>query len=96
MIRNWGMLTLADFDRHFTGSPHHPDYGVLLEVLRHSHFAWDGIDRSNLRRLYERANAETAPEAVVLIRPTARPCWSGDLHRQWPGARRRRGRENRS
>jgi MoaA/NifB/PqqE/SkfB family radical SAM enzyme len=58
MIRNWGTFTLAEFDRHFIGSPDHPEYGEFLEVLRHPRLTWDGIDWSNLRRLYERANAE--------------------------------------
>ena len=35
MIRNWGTFTVAEFDRHFIGSPDHPDYGEFLEVLRH-------------------------------------------------------------
>lgn len=61
MIRNWGTFTVAEFDRHFIGSPDHPDYSDFLEVLRHPNLAWDGVNWSNLRRLYERAKAEQHP-----------------------------------
>jgi MoaA/NifB/PqqE/SkfB family radical SAM enzyme len=65
MIRNWGTFTVAEFDGHFIGSPDHPDYSKFLEVLRHPNLSWAGVDWSNLRRLYERANAERAPQAVA-------------------------------
>jgi hypothetical protein len=58
MIRNWGPFTVAEFDRHFIGSPDHPDYGEFLRVLRHPNLAWAGVDWSNVRRLYERAKAD--------------------------------------
>jgi MoaA/NifB/PqqE/SkfB family radical SAM enzyme len=61
MIRNWGTFTVAEFDRHFIGSPDHPDYGEFLDVLRHPNLTWAGVNWSNLRRLYERANAEPRP-----------------------------------
>ena len=61
MIRNWGTFTVAEFDGHFIGSPDHPDYSEFLEVLRHPNLTWDGINWSNLRRLYELANAEPRP-----------------------------------
>ncbi len=61
MIRNWGTFTVAEFDRHFIGSPDHPDYGEFLEVLRHPNLAWAGVDWSNVRQLYERAKAEQQP-----------------------------------
>jgi MoaA/NifB/PqqE/SkfB family radical SAM enzyme len=55
MIRNWGTFTVAEFDRHFIGSPDHPDYGEFLEVLRHPNLTWSGVNWSNLRRFYEQA-----------------------------------------
>jgi MoaA/NifB/PqqE/SkfB family radical SAM enzyme len=58
MIRNWGTFTVAEFDRHFIGSPDHPDYGEFLRVLRHPNLAWAGVDWSNVRRLYERAKTD--------------------------------------
>jgi MoaA/NifB/PqqE/SkfB family radical SAM enzyme len=58
MIRNWGTFTVAEFDRHFIGSPDHPEYGEFLEVLRHPNLAWAGVDWSNVRQLYDRAQAE--------------------------------------
>jgi MoaA/NifB/PqqE/SkfB family radical SAM enzyme len=58
MIRNWGTFTVAEFDRHFIGSPDHPDYREFLEVLRHPNLAWAGVDWSNVRQLYERAQAK--------------------------------------
>jgi MoaA/NifB/PqqE/SkfB family radical SAM enzyme len=61
MIRNWGTFTAAEFDRHFIGSPDHPDYGEFLEVLRHPNLTWGGVNWSNLRRLYEVARAERHP-----------------------------------
>jgi MoaA/NifB/PqqE/SkfB family radical SAM enzyme len=96
MIRNWGTFTVAEFDRHFIGSPDHPDYGEFLEVLRHPNLTWAGIDWSNLRRLYERANAgsargshlELAGRADLRERNvhdqmagTAAPPWSGKAGR---------------
>jgi hypothetical protein len=65
MIRNWGTFTVTEFEGHFIGSPDHPDYGEFLEVLRHPNLRWAGVDWSNLRRLYERANAEHASQAVA-------------------------------
>jgi MoaA/NifB/PqqE/SkfB family radical SAM enzyme len=61
MIRNWGTFTVAEFDRHFIGSPDHPDYSEFLEVLRHPNLPWAGVNWSNLRRLHERAKAEPHP-----------------------------------
>ena len=61
MIRNWGTFTVAEFDRHFIGSPDHPDYREFLEVLRHPNLSWAGVDWSNVRQLYERAMAEQPP-----------------------------------
>jgi MoaA/NifB/PqqE/SkfB family radical SAM enzyme len=61
MIRNWGTFTVAEYDRHFIGAPDHPDYGEFLEVLRHPHLSWEGVNWSNLRRLYERAQAAQRP-----------------------------------
>jgi MoaA/NifB/PqqE/SkfB family radical SAM enzyme len=61
MIRNWGTFTVAEFDGHFIGSPDHPDYREFLEVLRHPNLAWAGVDWSNVRQLYDRANAAQHP-----------------------------------
>ena len=61
MIRNWGTFTVAEFDGHFIGSPDHPDYSEFLEVLRHPNLAWAGVNWSNVRQLYERAQAERHP-----------------------------------
>jgi MoaA/NifB/PqqE/SkfB family radical SAM enzyme len=57
MIRNWGTFTIAEFERHFIGSPDHPDYGEFLEVLRDPRLTWTGVNWSNLRPFYDRANA---------------------------------------
>ena len=60
MIRNWGTYSVAEFRRHYIGSPDHPDYGAFLEVLRHPSLDWPGVDFSNLRRLRELALARAA------------------------------------
>ena len=58
MIRNWGTFTIAEFERHLIGSPDHPDYGNFLEVLRDPRLRWTGVNWSNLRPFYDRANAD--------------------------------------
>jgi molybdenum cofactor biosynthesis enzyme MoaA len=58
MIRNWGTFTVAEFEGHFIGSPDHPDYGDFLQVLQDPRLTWAGINWSNLRPFYDRANAD--------------------------------------
>jgi molybdenum cofactor biosynthesis enzyme MoaA len=57
MIRNWGTFTVAEFEGHFIGSPDHPEYGEFLKVLQDPRLTWSGINWSNLRPSYDRANA---------------------------------------
>jgi hypothetical protein len=58
MIRNWGTFTVAEFGGHFIGSPDHPDYGDFMKVLQDPRLTWTGVNWSNLRSFYDRANAD--------------------------------------
>jgi molybdenum cofactor biosynthesis enzyme MoaA len=58
MIRNWGTFTVTEFNRHFIGSPDHPEYGDFLEVLRDPRLTWTGVNWSNLRPFYDLARSD--------------------------------------
>jgi MoaA/NifB/PqqE/SkfB family radical SAM enzyme len=85
MIRNWGTFTVAEFDRHFIGAPDHPDYGEFLEVLRHPNLTWTGVNWSNLRRLYERANPDSTRGSRLDLAGRA-DVPERDVHSQMAGA----------